>query len=1324
MLAELAGAGSYMISIGHLVSTTFDEKRFERACVTLLERHEVLRSHFEIRGRTINAVVSEKPVLTFQKTRMQDQAFETFRDWAVPLVFQAVDPCVAGSLIRFYVADYGDAWRFTIAGHHAVTDGFSRGVMNRELLKLYQGETLSPVQSYYQVEQAAWPERDVDVSRLVDELPMPGRIFADGDDPRTAALAGTYLEQKFPHLSRSIKSLAKETGATRFNVLAASYALALKGLTGETKLSSFFQSEGRKVLGAGNGIVGPFSNTLPLELSFDPEQSFSSLAILLGERLRATLAVESGPVMETVIAADKAPTVSLNMFPPAPRLTIEGGEVGPREFLDRRTEYDLNLVWSEDKGVLSAKAFFNPLQMSTDRVRVFLRQQERLIQAAIEAPDATCSEIIRGGRIDPIAPHFLPAESPEPSRRLHEIPFELADQMPDATAIITSKSRLTYRQLVDEAKAYAAGLIKAGIDDQDRVAILAQRGPELVAAMLGVSAAGASFAVIDASYPNDRVISLINVLQAKFAIRAGIGVPDYAEACVTWVEPETGAVRSDYKTGAPRDIAYHLFTSGTTGQPKLVSHPEKTLQRFISWQAGTLDLETPTTLMLAGLSHDPIMRDIFLPLMTGGSVTIPNTEEMGQPALLRQLLDRADVNVLHITPAAGRLLTIGQDEWRPLRLSSVFWGGARLSNHAVEAWRTLAPKARQFNLYGATETPQAALIHEISAAPERPNIPIGSALPWTRVEILDEYSKPVGVGEIGEIVIGLADPVLGARANAETASSEARDSHRTGDLGYIGADNLVRFVARRDDQLKINGYRIEPREIEAVAEAVAGVSQACLLRPEASDTGLTLYVADQSHGVRPAEVTAQLKRKLPSYMMPAQIVVIDALPLTPNGKLDRRKLALTRDATDTDAEADTGTQTPTTGNEQRLARILAKYTGQSSPLRSQSFADLGADSLSMLETRFALEEDGYDLPDDWEFLPISALVAFKAEREESGTWTTTLLRLNRLDSFIVLRCLAIVMIVVHHAEFMYVPHGASVLLFTLTGFAIGRMQMPAILKDGKTGRIWAMLARLLAPLAVVSIVLYLQNSLRGNNPHLAVLLPFENLATFIDETLLQRETTERREVWLWFLHVYLQMFLVIGGLLSIPKICNWLRRDVWRSALTFYLLSNAALAMTMLAALTWSSSFADAAHQLAHFPTTIMPFLAIGIVFAVAKTNQHKHLAIAAAFLQFGAFQLYGLHTEFLWVLALLICIYSPLFSLPRVASVVIASLSTQALMIYLTHKTVLLGIVFVSGALIPAPVHVLIALTIGIALGRLVRPVLQAVGVNRLAERQIMFGR
>ncbi|WP_424989516.1 AMP-binding protein [Fluviibacterium sp. S390] len=1141
--SELAEAGSYMISMGHLVQGQLDETRFRAAATQLVLRHDALRTSFDIIQGAVQARISEEPQFQYHSCRLADDSLSAFRSWALPLVFEDVDPRVPGSLIRVLVANLGEQWRFTIAAHHATTDGFSRGVMTRELLKLYAGEDLPSAPSYYDIDikAAQDPSELRAVNDLVTALPQPVRLIGDGFETGEESSAGHFVERSFDDLSRSVRMTAKSIGTTKFGLFSAVYALGLHGYSGETQVSSFFQTSGRKVFGASNSIVGPYSNTLPLDLSFDPGRAFGSFARDLAKQVGNTVALERAPILDAVLAAQKGPSVSINMFPPAARIKAGALEVGPREFLDRRTEFDLNLVWAEDGGVLTARAFYDKAHLSDTRARLFLDQQARLLRAVLADPAASCRDILKQARSG--AEALLPQGTtvPTPRHRLHNAFLEWAARTPDAVALVTSKDRLTYKALADRLRARVAGLQDAGAGPGNCVVIFAQRDPALVEALLAVSASGASFAIIDASYPPARISQMFDRLEARFVIEAGAELPPDLRSGRTLVACGDPA-RARVIDGPPRDAACHMFTSGTTGQPKLISHPDQTVQRFVAWQAATLALDTPVvTMMMAGLAHDPTLRDVLLPLSHGGTVAVPTPCEMATPERLRALMATAQCNVVRFSPASARLLTTGaSQDHRFDHLCAIFWGGERLPRSVVAEWQSRVPKARQFNVFGTTETPQAFLIHEIQRnAPPAGEIPLGRTLPWTGAAVLAEDATPVAIGEVGELTAMLADPIIGANDKLSETKGAGALRHFTGDLAYMMPGGEITFAGRRDGQVKINGFRVELGEIEAFAEGISGVKQATAL---VADDRILLFVLAPGTSVAEGTVKARLAQNVPAYMVPAQILVLDGFPATPNGKVDKPALvALAAKA----ARAETGKPDaqPKGAEEIAISKLLARNTNRTFVARNQSLADLGIDSIGTIEARLDLEGAGFTLPDGWQWLTVSELAAQQPAAKSSGSASKRWIAMGRMDSFILIRALAIAVIVAFHTG-LKLPVGASIILFVLTGFAFVRMQLPAILRDDHAGRILTLMARLIVPMAAISLVYYLKHTVMDNDAHLSTLLPYRNLAPFFEFMVLGRDHYQIQLEFLWFLHSYLQMFLVIGVLLAVPRIRALLRRDL------------------------------------------------------------------------------------------------------------------------------------------------------------------------------------
>lgn len=1318
--SELAGIGSYMIAVGHRVEGALDPERLRTAAAALVRRHDALRSRFRVQDGVVLVEVVPDAAFRFHHATLPDDSFAAFRAWALPLVFGDVDPRDAGSLIRVLVAQHDATWRFTIAAHHATTDGFSRGVMARELLKLYAGEELPPAPSYYDPVEPDADAATASLEEFVAALPRPARVVGDGLEDADAGAAGRFVERAFPDLSTPLRVMAKSVGATKFGVLAACYGLGLHGLSQTAAVSTFFQSEGRKALGASNATVGPYSRTLPLDLSVELDLPFAAYARAVTGRTKSAVALEQAPVLEAVIAAGTAPSVSINLFPPTSRIVAGDLVVGPREFLDRRTEFDLNLVWAEDRGVMTARAFHDPSQLSEVRVGLFLDQQARLIAAILERPDASCRDILALARAGDPAAVPARAEPPAPRRRLHAAFFDRAARTPDAPAVMATDGVRTYRAVEHEVRRYLAGLRAAGVAEGDSVVVYTQRSPDLVAAMLAVSASGAAMAVIDASHPEARVRLMVDRLKATALIEVDAACPAGLRRGMRVVRPSDPPAPEPLDLDAPaRAVACHLFTSGTTGAPKLISQPDATVQRFVAWQAQEVALAEPiVTFLMSGLGHDPMLRDILLPLSHGGAVAVPTPDEMQDPAALRRLLRQAGCNVIRCSPALARLIAAGASEAGDFAgLRAIFWGGERLPPAVVAEWRARAPAARQFNVFGTTETPQAFLIHELRpGAPRLRDLPIGTVLPWTGARIAAEDGSTVAIGEAGELVAELADPVQGANDRFAADPGAAATRHFTGDLAYMMPGGVVTYAGRLDGQVKINGFRVELAEIEAIAETVEGVRQAVALMV---GDRIALFGLSGTGAASPHAIRATLAQHLPGYMVPSQVLILDRLPSTPNGKTDKAELhRLAEEAARRPDVAASGA--PEGEVEAAIAAILAQFSGRREVARGQSLADLGADSLATIEARLALEAQGLHLPGGWPWLSVADLAAAQptgaGAAGAGGGW------LSRIDTFIALRALAILAVVAFHAG-LRLPLGATLILFVLAGYSFGTMQLPAILRDDHAGRVLALLARLVVPLVPISAVYFLKSSLEGD-AYLSTILPYRNMAELFHDAVPGERGIPY--VWLWFLHGYIQMFAAIGLLLALPWVRSALRADPWRGLAAFTLVSMALAAVAATALAAWAGAPVGTLAHLDHWPTATLPFLAIGALAATARTGARILATAALALGLLGLSRVVSAgNGEVWWLLALGLCVAAPRVTLPAVLAGVLIALAAHSLMIYLTHAAFAAAFREFAGASDRlVPVSVAIQLAGGVLLGRLIRPGLRALGVERLASVRVSFAR
>ena len=454
------------------------------------------------------------------------------------------------------------------------------------------------------------------------------------------------------------------------------------------------------------------------------------------------------------------------------------------------------------------------------------------------------------------------------------------------------------------------------------IGIYSSRHAALVPTLLGIWKAGAAAVILDSSYPPARLASQAAAagLRGLICLEAAGRIPNALETLpvkfrrtMPTLEAAAMADFAGSRTGAlpapaADDTAYILFTSGTTGQPKAIATPHSALPHFLDWYAKTFR-PTPADRfsMLSGLSHDPLMRDVFVPLTSGATLHIPKPDLLKLPRMLLQWLRAKQITYSHLTPSMGRLLTrVVQAGGPPLPdLRYAVFGGEPLRYSDAREFRMTAPHTAIVNCYGASETPQIMAFHLIGPADEiRPDglAPVGEAIDDVQILILDENRNPVPGDREGEIAIRtrylskgyLNSPTMTAESfipNPSAAGSDPDDRiYLTGDRGRRIAHSGIVYSGRSDLQVKIRGFRVELEEVEiALKNCPAVIDAAAAIDPEQADPQLYAFV--QTHpGFDRSDCRKRLAATLPQYMAPADIFEVADIPLTPNGKVDPARL--------------------------------------------------------------------------------------------------------------------------------------------------------------------------------------------------------------------------------------------------------------------------------------------------------------------------------------------------------------------------------------------------------------------------------------------------
>jgi amino acid adenylation domain-containing protein len=559
---------------------------------------------------------------------------------------------------------------------------------------------------------------------------------------------------------------------------------------------------------------------------------------------------------------------------------------------------------------------------------------------------------------------------------LHHLFEAQSRRTPDAEALAFEGERLSYRELERRANALAARLRELGAGPEARVGLCLARSLEMVVGILAVLKAGAAYVPMDAAFPRERLAFMLSDAGAKLVLTQSRLVEklpphDSQSVCLDNFDwSEAGAPLGDTGVG-PENLAYVIYTSGSTGQPKGVGIEHRNIVRYVRGVAERLQLEPEMAhATVSTIAADLGNTVIFPALATGGCLHVVAQERVESRALFAEYLRTNRIDVLKIVPSHLAALQSGGRPEEVMPARRLILGGEASRLEWIERLRAAAPQCVIYNHYGPTETTVGVLTYRVGAElPSTPsrNLPLGRPLPDARIHLLDAQGRPVAAGEKGEICIAglqvargyLNRPELSAERFVRdpfSADPQAR-MYRTGDLGRMLPEGDIEFCGRGDHQVKVHGYRVELGEIEAALREDDRVQDAVvLLREEA----LVAFVGSKHTGFSPfsepltsSELRESIKAKLPQYMVPSAIALLESLPLTANGKIDRQALA----AMPVEAQERAADYVaPRTETERALAAIWSELLKVDPVGADDDVFDLGAHSLLAMKALTRIRE--------------------------------------------------------------------------------------------------------------------------------------------------------------------------------------------------------------------------------------------------------------------------------------------------------------------------------------------------------------------------------
>jgi len=993
-----------------------NREALEKGIQEIVARHETLRTTFAaVSGKPVQVI---HPTLTLPVTHIDlrrypeaermDMATQLAREEARRPFNLSIGPLVRVTILELDDQDHV----VLLTMHHIISDGWSMGVLIREMAILYDAfshgrpSPLPELEIQY-ADFAEWQQQHLTgdvlnnqlnywIQQLGDNLSVL-ELPTDRPRPMVQSSRGSVETLVIPKsVNDRLNELAKKHGATLFMSLLAGFQVLLHRYSGQEDfcIGSPIANRNRSEI---EGLIGFFVNTIVLRSRVNGAMSFIELLKKTKETTLGAYAHQDVPFEKLVEALQpERDTSHTSLFQVMFSLQNTSTHVDvamPQVHLSTldvdagTATFDISLLMVEESAGLSASIEYNSDLFDAATIQRMLNHFHIMLQAVLAQPELPLSKL-----------HLLTSEEQRQSLKtwnqteefiagpftLHERFEQQAARTPDAVAVIYESERLTYKELNEKANRFARYLQTLGAGPETIVGVSVERSLNMVVALFGILKTGAAYLPLDPNYPRERLALMLDDSRAPILVTQKHLFEQFAD-----VTSQVVCIDAAWKKIAGLDgsnlnipvdsknMAYCIYTSGSTGRPKgvMLTH-SSAVNHNISISTLFRLSSMDHVLQFATINFDAAVEEIFPTLAMGATLVLRNNDLLISGADLLRLIDKERLTVLDLPTAYWH-------EWvteltrskmtLPESLRLVILGGDKASPERFLTWKKLGgDRVSLVNTYGPTETTVVSTVYEPGVREKQSSelieLPIGRPIANTKIYILDASMQPVPVGVPGELYIGghglargyLQRPELTAEKFVPDPFSNTVGArlYRTGDLVRYRPDGQIEFSGRVDFQLKIRGFRVEIGEVESALRKNTRIQDVAVIaaagETASSEKRLVAYCAClPEDDVTPSELRDFLKAHLPEYMVPSLFVIMDALPKTPNGKLDRKALP------DPTGERQNLVQefiAPRNETEEKLAAIWRDILGIEKVGVMDNFFEIGGHSLLATQVMSRIRE--------------------------------------------------------------------------------------------------------------------------------------------------------------------------------------------------------------------------------------------------------------------------------------------------------------------------------------------------------------------------------